>query len=155
MRLNVEGANPANEAIRFYNNLWSDPTGTMEDFSDTPAGETASFVLENNLYWNGGAALPADPGETVKISDDPRAIVGDPGLPSPSGVVPPRWDPATGRFADGSRLICEVLRNLVVRYGVPSSAAGRDAALAAESPDHDILRRSRPPGAADVGAYER
>ncbi|OGO15117.1 MAG: hypothetical protein A2Z14_18000 [Chloroflexi bacterium RBG_16_48_8] len=71
MRLNTEGSNPPNEEIRFYNNIWSDPTGTMgaenpswlNDFSDTPISQTSSFQLNNNLYWKGGVDLPNDANE--------------------------------------------------------------------------------------------
>ncbi len=88
MRLNVEGDNLPNDEIAFYNNIWADPAGTMgaenptrpDDFSDTPPGETASWVLLNNLYWNGGEAIPTDPGELVNYTDDPAGQIGNPGL---------------------------------------------------------------------------
>lgn len=162
-RLNVEGANPPNETIRFYNNLWSDPTGTMgatagggsNDFSDTPPGETGSFVLAGNLYWNGGAPIPEDPGELINVSDDPRPLLADPLLPSQAGLVPPRWDPAQGRFADGSATIRQVFEGLVARYGTPapgSPAAG--AADPAQAPRDDILGRRRSPSGPTLGAFE-
>jgi hypothetical protein len=78
MRLNREGVNLPNANISLYGNIWADPTGTMNDFSDTPPADTASFVLRNTLYWNGGAALPETSDDLIFLSADPAALLIDP-----------------------------------------------------------------------------
>ncbi len=160
MRLYRYGDNQPNQNIRFYNNIWSDPTGTMgaygstaNDFSDTPPGQTTSFTLDRNLYWNGGAAIPYDSSELVNYTDDARRIVADPLLGSQAGLVIPRWNPTTGQFADGSTTIRQAFERLVTRYGAP--AAGSPAIGAADptqSPADDIL--GQPRSAPDIGAFE-
>ena len=162
MRLNVEGQNLANDAIGFHNNVWSDPTGSMgesfggsNDFSDTPPGETLSFVLDNNGYWNGGVALPEDPGELVNPSDDASAIVGDPELGSQEALVVPHYDSGSGTFADGSDSIREAFVRLATLYGTPAGGSVvLDAADAANSPADDLLGQPRNDGAPDLGAVE-
>lgn len=162
MRLNVEGANPANENIAFYNNTWSDPTGSMgasfggsNDFSDTPPSETLSFTLDNNLYWNGGAALPDDASELVNPSDDASAVVGDPELGAQGALVVPHWNSTTGQFADGSSTLREAFERLADLYGTPGpGSAAFDAALAAQAPSDDLLGNPRDPNNPDIGAIE-
>jgi hypothetical protein len=162
MRLNTEGENPANENIAFYNNIWSDPTGTMGqpssgggelDFSDTAPAQITSFTLENNLYWNGGAPLP-DTNDAINPSDDASGIEADPLLEDSAGFVLPRWDEGAGRFADGSESICEAHRNAAERYATPgASSMALGAADPTRVPEDDIL--GRPRGASpDVGALQ-
>ncbi len=161
MRVNVENSAVTNDEINFYNNIWSDPTGTMgasfggsNDFSDTPAGEVDQWQLENNQYFNGGAMIPSSASETINFTDDSRRIVGDPGLASQDSLVVPRWDPGDGEFADGSTTIREAFVNLVTSYGTPSSSSfGVDQAWAAQAPADDILGNLRD-GTPDVGAFE-
>lgn len=164
MRLNTEGSNPANQTIAFFNNIWSDPTGTMgaptgqtnDDFSDTPPAETSSWTLDTNLYFNGGEALPYDASELINTTDDANRLVADPLLPTQGGLVLPRWVPATGSFADGSSTIVEAFTRLVSLYGLPASASpALGAALVSETPADDILggpRGSSPSlGAVEIG----
>ncbi len=157
-RLNREGSNPANENVRFFNNIWSDPTGTMgssgggsNDFSDTPSGETSSWTLDNNLYWNGGAAIPQDASELINYTDDANRLLANPQLGSQSGLLLPRW---TGsQFADGSSTIADVFTNLVLLYGTPSGTSQViDAADSANAPAEDILGNGRT--VPDIGAVE-
>lgn len=164
MRLNAEGDNPPNENIQFYNNIWSDPTGTMgsdnasrpNDFSDTPIGETSSFVLDHNLYWNGAAPIPSDPNELINYTDDPHRIVNNPMLPGQTSLILPRWLPASGLFADGSTSIRQVFTRMVWAYGRPGfSSPAINQANPAQSPAEDILGNPRPlQGAPDMGAVE-
>ena len=160
MRLNTEGSNPANENIHFYNNVWSDPTSTMgangggsNDFSDTPPGQTTSYTLLNNLYWNGGSPIPIDPGELVNFTDDPSRIVFDPLLGSQAGLVIPRWNGGASQFADGSETIREAFERLVMLYGIPNSDSPLvDTADPTNAPAEDILGNAR--YTPDVGAVE-
>lgn len=160
MRLNREGQNPANQNIRFYNNIWSDPTATMgsngtnsNDFSDTPPAATVSFDLHNNLYWNGGQSLPNDAAELINPDDDNNAVNADPLLAAYAGMILPRWEENNNAFADGSASIEEAFENLVLLYGKPQAGSPVvNAADAANAPGEDILGRSR--SQPDIGAWE-
>ncbi len=164
VRLNREGANPANEAIRLHHNIWADPTGTMgaeepgrpNDFSDTPPAETSSFELTGNLYWNGGAPLPEDAGEKINPSDDPSATIGDPLLASLAGLVPPVWLSGAARFADtalrpSARSSRHWWRATAPR---PRAAPPWRQGMRRWPQTEDILGRPRP-AAADLGAVQR
>lgn len=151
MRLNREGSNPVNEDIRFYNNIWSDPTGTMGDFSDGSPSESTGVVIDNNVYWNNGNAVPTD-GDVVNISDDPRALVGNPALPTPVAITLPRW--TGGGFVSGSSTIRAEFERLVNSYGaITASSIAIDRSDPLHTPADDILGRPRG-SQPDIGAYE-
>ena len=156
MRLNTEGPNPANELIELRGNAWSDPTGTMDDFSDTPFGETASFTLARNLYWNGGVTVPQNPGgDLVNPDDDAEAVFADPLLPTQAGLVLPRRRPATNDFADGSDTIRQAFVRLVSLYGrAPLGSPLDGAADPTHAPTDDILGQPRSTTAPWLGALE-
>jgi hypothetical protein len=158
-RLIAGGSNPPNRNLSFTNNVYSDPTGTMGseaftgvDLFDAPSGQTESFVLDHNNYYNGGNPIPQDAGQAVAFGDDVNALVADPDLPSQAGLVAPVWDGSS--FADGSATIREAFVRLVENYGTPAAGSPViDQADPASAAAEDILRRPRGP-APDLGAIE-
>ena len=161
MRFNQEGDNLINTNIEMYNNIWSDPFGSMgarnagdnNDYSDTPIGQVQGVTLNSNLYWNGGNAIPEDAGESINVSDDLDALIADPGLADQTAMILPRWHPSDGTFGGGSVTICEVFQELVQEYGTPNSPSVVDRANTAQAPSDDILGRSRDANP-DIGAVE-
>lgn len=158
-RLIASPANPRNENLQFFNNIYADPTGSMGseasigvDLFDSPTDMTNSAVLDNNLYYNGGNPIPVDNGQFLTFSDDQNAIVADPQLPPQTGLVAPVWDGTN--FADGSLTIREAFERLVNTYGIPAaSSMALDTADSANSASEDILGQFR--GVApDMGAVE-
>ncbi|MCP4577790.1 MAG: hypothetical protein GY846_16075 [Deltaproteobacteria bacterium] len=165
IRLNTEGDNPPNDNILFYNNIWSDSTGTMgaenpsrpNDFSDTPKDETLAFALNTNLYWNGGQPIPSDGDEKINSTDDAGALISDPLLKGQTGLILPRWNPGENRFEDGSTTIRQAFVALVTQYGaLGAGSPALDRADPAHAPNHDILGNPRSLGTAvpDLGAHE-
>jgi Ca2+-binding RTX toxin-like protein len=153
-RLNTEGDNLPNRNINFYNNIFSDPTGTMNDFSDTPTGETSSFTLRRNLYWNGGNPIPTESDDLINFTNDSTALIANPNLGSQSGIAFPLWNPQTNRFNDGSSSIRQAFERLVNLYGTPATGSPViDTADRNFSSIEDILGRTRS-GLPDIGAVE-
>jgi hypothetical protein len=142
LRINRENATIVNEDIFFYNNIWSDPTTTMEDFSDGEPVESTNVILDNNLYYNGGNALP--PGDVLSPSDDANAVIGNPVLTTQAGLVLPRWVPASQQFLSGNTTIRDEFLRLASTYGSPGSgSAAFDASDPTQTPADDILGNAR------------
>lgn len=162
MRLNREGSNPVNNNIWFYNNIWADQNGTMgaespsrpNDFSDTPPADTLAFALENNLYWNGGAAIPENSSELINYTDDSSPLIANPLLPAPVSLSLPRWLEISGQFGDGSSTIRQAFEKLV-GYATPAPGSPLiDRANSGFAPVDDILGNIRS-SQKDIGAFEQ
>lgn len=156
LRIGTEEDNPACAGFEISNNVWSDPTGTMGTRLVNAYGlvDVGSIVLDLNLYWNGGSALPTD--GDVLISSDARRLEADPGLETDqSGIVEPRFDETAGTFPSGATSIREEFLRLVETYGaIPEGSPAVGAADGTSMPSADIrnLERDASP---DLGAYER
>lgn len=143
-RLNLEGTNQVLQNIHFFNNIWSDPTGSMGRFSTTPPADTASFELDRNGYWNGGAAIPQNATDLINSDDDASALIGDPALPTQTGLVMPVWNPGSGEFGGGFARIAEVFEYLALSYGRPGTAGvGTGQARIDQMPLDDLLGQPR------------
>lgn len=157
-RIVIKDQNPKNQNIFFYNNIWSDPTGTMgaglnggnNQFSSGDPSATKNLILDNNLYWNGGKAIP--PGDVASPSQDTHRRVANPRLnTNQTNIVLPRWNGAT--FLSGKTTIRQEFIRLVNLYGkIPANSPAIGKANPTFAPSTDILRRIR--RTPDLGAYE-
>ena len=144
--------------LHVYNNIFSDPTGTMGTFNgrffDEPTFNFATDV-DTNLYWNDGNPLPNND-QPLTPDNDLNRTEADPLLnENHAGVVWPVWNPATNLFADGSSTIREAFENLVLLYGTPTAgSAAIDMARSDQAPTDDILGNPRTDGTPDLGAVE-
>lgn len=157
-RINREVDNPQIEAIRFVHNIFSDPTGTMQDFSDTlPADLSATrpSALTRNGYFNGSVAMPFDNSDVLNINGDAARIEANPNLPA-NAAQTPHWLPASSVFNGGQARIRDAFIALVQAHARPLSASAMsDAATpGADVPATDILGTPRPANAADLGCFE-
>ncbi|MBI3963000.1 MAG: hypothetical protein HY335_09620 [Deinococcus sp.] len=125
--------------------MGAEDSTSSNDFSDTPPGETSSFVLDHNLYWDGGEPILLDRAELINYTDDVKRVVSDPLLGNQRGLVVPRWDSVTGWFVDSSTTIRQAFERLVALYGTPANGSlVRDATDPAYAPAEDILGNPRP-----------
>jgi len=154
-RIGSEGSNPASEDIFFYNNIFSDPLGTMDNefVNGYNSFVLSSFEINNNLYWNNGNSLPSS-GILTPV-DDTRALEANPLLETDqSGIVLPVWDAQNSSFLSGSTTIRKEFERLVNNYGaIPSDSPARDSADPSNMPPDDILGTTRDVNP-DIGAFE-
>ncbi len=158
-RINREGDNPQIEAIRFAHNIFSDPNSSMQDFSDTIPADLSTArpsLLQRNLYYNGGNALPNDNADALNIIQDVNRLESNPLLPAQSNVQTPHWLSASNVFNGGYARIIDVFLAYANTYGVPAtgSPALGAATVAADIPSQDLLGRVRSNPAA-LGCCER
>jgi hypothetical protein len=155
----ITGDNPLNENLIFVNNIWSDPTGTMgmeetnnPKFSNGKPDSTDIFILYNNLYWNGGEAIP-DGNSVSPLEDDGQPTVADPLLNvDHDDIVLPRWNGTS--FLSGNDSIREEFERLVNAYGrVPGNSPVIGQANPDFAPSEDILGQFRG-STSELGAYE-
>ena len=154
-RIGTEENNLPVEDIFIYNNIFSDPTGTMGNRFINTYGDVVinSIALDNNLYWNDGSSLPTT--ESPAPADDAGRVVGDPLLEiNHGGLVLPVWDENAHSFPSGSTTIREEFERLVNTYGaIGEGSPAQGAADPARMPPDDILGNARDADP-DIGAFE-
>jgi len=127
VRITKEGQNKKPTNINLFNNIWSDPYGTMGigefednlDFSDTLLYQVGKYSLNNNIYWNNNVPLPSSIFDKINPTDDDSIQIKNPKLNDNSNLITPIWQVNKNQFADGSFNIREVFLRLVYYYGIP------------------------------------
>jgi hypothetical protein len=145
--------------LTLANNIWCDASDKMPRFSIGKAelfAPDSEQVLDNNLYWNGGKAIPTKPEDALTPDRDARKIMADPRLGNPNeGLVLPRWNADQGQFLSGRTTIRGEFERLVTLYALPGAdRATIEAADPAMMPESDILGNPRGPRP-DLGCFER
>lgn len=159
-RIDQKSLNPQNQDFYFYNNIWSDPTGTMgagladsgNKFANGDPERINNLVLDNNLYWNGGVTIP--PGVPISpLVDDAHRTVANPLLnTNHEDVILPRWNGFS--FLSGNTTIRQEFFRLVDLYGrIPASSPAIGQADPSHAPADDILGNPRS-ATPDLGAFE-
>ena len=154
VRITREQKNKKPTNINLYNNIWSDPTGTMGqgnhednlDFSDTLFYQLSEFSLSNNLYWNNGEPLPYSLLDKINPSVDNEQVISNPHLGDTTELISPVWNKKTQSFDDGSFEIREVFLRLVNFYGIPEFNYNKREANVNKTlhfPKSDILGKER------------
>ncbi len=148
-RLDQKGENPVNDQITIAGNIWSDPTGTMDEFSAGDPASVSGLTLAGNLYWNGGS--PIGPGTVAGPGSDPTAILADP-LIEAASVTEPYWTGSA--FLSGTTTIVDEFTRVIGTHGpIPSLSPAVDRADPALAPPDDITGLARD-GTPDIGAFE-
>jgi hypothetical protein len=148
--------NPPMGDLAFVNNLFSDPTGQMPRFTmSNPQHFAGKPVIQNNLYWNAGKAIPHQAGDLLVPDQDPARCIADPRLPKfDPAITLPRFDPVKGEFPSGERTIRKEFERLVARYAaLGEGSPAIHKADPGNMPEDDILghpRGARP----DIGCFE-
>jgi hypothetical protein len=154
-RIGTEGSNLRSSDFFIYNNIWSDPTGTMTNRFINTYGDVdvSSIELDNNLFWNDGNGLPTQ--GSVLPDDDANRIVADPLLEkNQDNIVLPIWDENAKQFLSGKSTIRQEFERLVNTYGaLQSGSPAIDSADPGNMPDEDILGHKRD-SLPDIGCFE-
>ena len=154
IRVTTEQKNKKPTNIKLFNNIWSDPTGTMgmgafegdTDFSDTLIHQLSDYQLENNAYWNGGLSLPHSIFDRINPSSDQYMYTSVPKLANNRSLVTPIWLVKEKQFSDGSYTIREAFLRLVNYYAIPkesSNVTNIQGGLGVTFPIDDILGNKR------------
>ena len=121
------------------------------DFSDTLYTHIDTFILDGNLYWNGGKDIPTSIFDKLNYEDDANSLIMNPQLTTPSNITTPTWDSQSATFSDGSLDIEQVFNNLLSKYGIPQHPVKSITRL--KPADDDIYNNKRPLEA-NIGAFQ-